>query len=49
MKYQSEKEKIALQNVKNTLKKFFFFTNHEKLLSNYLMIILQLYMKLNTK
>ena len=41
-RFKSEEQKSALGNLN-------CFTNHEKLLLNYLMIILQLYLRLNTK
>ena len=40
-KFKSEEQKCALENIK-------LLTNHEKLLLNYLMIIFQLYLRLNT-
>ena len=41
-RFKSEEQKSALENLN-------CFTNHEKLLLNCLMIILQLYLRLNTK
>ena len=40
-RYKSEKQKRVLENIN-------CFTNHEKLLLNYLMIILQLHLRQNT-
>ena len=40
-RYKSEEQKSALQNI-------MFITNLQKLLLNYLMTILQLYLRLNT-
>ena len=41
-RYKTEKQKRAVENID-------CFTNHEKLLFNYLMIILQLHLRQNTK
>ena len=41
-RFKSKEQKSALENIK-------LLTNHDKLLLNYLMIILQLHLKLNTK
>ena len=43
------KGRFKSEEQKSTLKILNCFTNHGKLLSNHLMIILQLHLKLNTK
>ena len=43
------KERQQVNEQKSTLKILNCFTNQKKLLLNYLMIILQLYLRLNTK
>ena len=47
--FKSNLNEISNKTYKSEKKKLLYFTNHKKLLLHYLITILQLYLRLNTK